>query len=64
MPDPGQASSVLVSFASDGPERTLVVLVHDGFDRHGADAAGYRDAMASPHGWPLILERFMDTSKS
>lgn len=64
VPDPARSSAVTVSFASDGDGRTRVELVHDGFERHGPDGAGYRDAMASPEGWPLIVERFAAEASS
>lgn len=56
-PDPSRASEVDVTFR-DGDGGTTVELVHRGFGHHGEGAAGYRDAMGSEHGWPLILERF------
>jgi uncharacterized protein YndB with AHSA1/START domain len=62
VPDPEQASSVTVSFAAQGPQRTKVSLVHDAFERHGNDGAGYRDAMASARGWPFILQRFVEAA--
>jgi hypothetical protein len=62
VPDPQQASSVAVRFEPRAPQQTGVLLMHDRFERHGAEGAAYRAAMASPHGWPLILERFVETT--
>jgi uncharacterized protein YndB with AHSA1/START domain len=55
---PERASEVEARFVpADGDTR--VELEHRHFAAHGAQAAdGYRDAMASPQGWPLILDRF------
>jgi uncharacterized protein YndB with AHSA1/START domain len=58
VPDPEQASLVEVRFAADGDGGTRVRLAHTAFGRHGAGAAGYRAALASPQGWPYILSRF------
>jgi uncharacterized protein YndB with AHSA1/START domain len=62
VPDPERSSTVTVTFASDGPHRTLVTLLHEHFERHGPDGAEYRAAMASAQGWPTILERFVDAA--
>jgi uncharacterized protein YndB with AHSA1/START domain len=55
VPDPMQASEVEVTFApcDDG---TRVVVDHRHFDRHGQDAAGYRDALTD--GWRELLSRY------
>lgn len=55
VPDPAQSSEVEVSFA-EGGGATRVALTHRHFDRHGEGAAGYRDGLASEHGWPYLLE--------
>ena len=39
---------------------TEAVVEHTGFERHGADAAAYRGAMASEHGWPALLRGYAD----
>jgi uncharacterized protein YndB with AHSA1/START domain len=62
VPDPRQASAVTVRFSADGPQRTRVVLVHDAFERHGEEGAAYRAAMASPQGWPFILQRYAEAA--
>jgi uncharacterized protein YndB with AHSA1/START domain len=56
--DPARASEVEVSFRSEGPDRTHVVLEHRHLDRHGEGWEKVRDAVASPGGWPEGLDRF------
>jgi hypothetical protein len=34
------------------------VLEHRAFARHGEKANAYREGMASPAGWPSMLERY------
>lgn len=48
-----------MSFVSLDSARTTVSLLHDDFARHGDDAKGYRDAMASAEGWAFILQRYV-----
>ena len=62
VPDPRHSSTVTLSFASEGLQRTTLTLIHDDFKRHGVGAPEYRAAMASPEGWPLILQRFVDAA--
>lgn len=62
VPNPLHASSLEVSFASDGPDFTTVTLIHDAFDRHGRGAEDYRAMMASGRGWPFILQRFVQAA--
>lgn len=57
VPDPGQASTVQVSFVLSGTG-TRVLLEHRDFQKHGEDGGWYRDAMASEMGWPRILEAY------
>jgi uncharacterized protein YndB with AHSA1/START domain len=57
-PDPERASEVEVGFAADGEGGTRVELEHRHISRHGEGSDAYREAMASPHGWSLILERY------
>ncbi|MEV4753737.1 SRPBCC family protein [Micromonospora sp. NPDC049559] len=58
VPDPAQASEVEVWFTPAGGERTLVELEHRNFDRHGAAAEGYREALTA--GWQELLSRYAD----
>jgi uncharacterized protein YndB with AHSA1/START domain len=58
VPDPQRASVVEVRFTPDETGGTRVALEHTAFERHGAGAAEYRAALASPQGWPYILARF------
>lgn len=57
-PNPARASTVEVYFASRESGGTLLTLRHHGFECHGDGAEEYRAALASPQGWPYILERF------
>lgn len=59
QPDPAQASQVSLDFSVDDPAGCLLALRHDGFERHGEGAQGYRDAMAGEYGWPYILDCFV-----
>lgn len=58
VPDPEKASQVSVIFDELGPGRTKVTFEHRDFANHGEGAAGYRQAMAAPEGWPWILDQF------
>lgn len=51
--DPDRASEVEVRFRDGSVE-----LEHRGFDRHGPSGEDYREAMASPEGWQLILDAY------
>ncbi|MFE0588800.1 SRPBCC family protein [Micromonospora echinospora] len=57
VPDPSRASEVEVTVEADGPGRTRVTVEHRKFDRHGAAAEGYRQAMTE--GWQDMLTRYL-----
>lgn len=60
QPNPAQASTVELLFCIEGPEETRIVLSHRDMERHGKGSSAYREALASPMGWPFILKRFAD----
>jgi uncharacterized protein YndB with AHSA1/START domain len=57
-PNPAKASEVEAQFEPVKDGGTQVTLEHRGFERHGPEGAGYREALASPQGWPWILGRY------
>lgn len=58
-PDLSMKSEVDVRFSAEGPETTLVELVHHKFETMGAEAGASmrRDV---DRGWPGLMERFAD----
>lgn len=59
LPDPAQASEIEVVFTGTEDEQlTEITLRHYKFEQHGEDRAKYREALASPEGWPYILNLF------
>ncbi len=59
-PDPRHASEVEVRLFPAGEHLTRLEFAHRGFERHGEGAAAYREGLASPQGWPYILQRYRD----
>jgi uncharacterized protein YndB with AHSA1/START domain len=58
-PDLDRASRVDVTFATEGPDRTTVTVVHSAFDRQGAGWESMRDSVRSEEGgWPWLLRMF------
>ena len=56
-PDPAMKSEVDVRFTADGPDATLVDLLHHKFETMGADAgASMRNDV--DRGWPGLIERY------
>ena len=60
-PDPAKASEVEVRFAPEGPSATRVEVEHRDFNHHGDGGDAYRQALDSPEGWPLILDRYAES---
>ena len=56
-PDPERGSRVDVRFSEEAAGRTRVELEHSQLERH-LDWKKVRDSVASPGGWPGILEAF------
>src|SRR4051794_15452375 len=56
--DPYRTSEVEVRFTPEGPDRTRVELEHRHLDRHGDGWERMRDAVGSPEGWGVGLQRF------
>lgn len=62
VPDPAKASEVDVRFESEGRSETCVKFEHRHIDRHGEGAADYRSMLASPQGWPYILDCYIQAA--
>ena len=58
--DPSKTSEVEVRFIPEGENRTRVELEHRNIDRHGDGWEGMRDAVGSPDGWGIGLQRFAE----
>jgi uncharacterized protein YndB with AHSA1/START domain len=57
-PSPARTSEIEVRFQPSGPSATRVELEHRGFARHGEGGQAYRRGLASPAGWPFMLDRY------
>jgi len=57
QPDPAHASLVTVTWAGRADDLT-VRLVHDDFHRHTSPPDAYRNGLASPQGWPYLLDLY------
>jgi uncharacterized protein YndB with AHSA1/START domain len=62
--DPERTSEVDVHFVAESPTRTRVELEHRKLDRHGEGWEQMRDAVGSPDGWQVGLERFAERVKT
>ena len=58
-PNPAKASTIEVTFTASTPAQTHIDLEHRDFERHGAGADQYREALASAKGWRWILDRYV-----
>jgi uncharacterized protein YndB with AHSA1/START domain len=58
IPDGSRAGEVEVRFRDIDGGNCHVALEHRGFAKYGPEADSYRAAMASPQGWPYLLESY------
>ena len=62
-PDVAMKSEVDVRFTADGPDATLVEVLHHKFETMGADAgASMRNDV--DRGWPGLIERYVQEAES
>jgi len=57
-PDEVKASEVEINFAAEGPEVTLVELVHSKLERHGEGYEQLRAIFDGPGAWVSVLDSF------
>ncbi|HET8865757.1 MAG TPA: SRPBCC family protein [Gracilimonas sp.] len=57
-PHPEKSSRVEIRFRENGPESTIITLVHSDFERHGEGWEDMRDSVANEGGWQEILTQF------
>jgi uncharacterized protein YndB with AHSA1/START domain len=62
--DPEKASEVEIRFVAESPDRTRVELEHRDLERHGEGWEKMRDAVGSPEGWQVGLDRFAEAAGS
>jgi uncharacterized protein YndB with AHSA1/START domain len=60
--DPERTSEIEIRFTPEGDNRTRVELEHRNLDRHGDGWEKMRDAVGSPGGWGVGLERFAEAA--
>ena len=60
---PEKTSEIEVRFTREGEARTRVELEHRNLERHGQGWEKMRDAVGSPQGWRVGLERFAERVK-
>lgn len=59
QPNPEKASEIEVLFEEDN-SATQVTFIHRNFENHGESAGTYKEALASPKGWPYILGNYKE----
>jgi len=60
--DPAHAREVEVTFIPEGGTGRASELKHRHLERHGAGWESVRDGGAERGGWPLYLQRYVDTA--
>ena len=60
--NPSRASQVEVRFEPASGDRTLVTLVHTGWERHGPGGAAYREQFETAGAWPRMLQAYADVA--
>jgi uncharacterized protein YndB with AHSA1/START domain len=63
-PDLSRASEFEVNFREQPDGQTLVELEHRNIGRHGPGAAGIRQGVSGPGGWPDILDSYATVAAS